>query len=343
MVAPGGTGKSAQKASISVENKAPNRQINASFEAFYGFMSMRVWGDGPGEDVPGLTGRRKLAELAARVSGRLSIGVAAVATAILLGLLGVAAFTLPGQCPADPARPGQCLAPAAAAAQTTNPTSPNSPAGTAKAPVSAVPASAPVAQAQPAATRTGSLISATFDQLPVASVPAASDTAAPASAVPGAPTTRMVSTTIVHADATPPSEAPMSTQGMQIFEQAPDPAPAVAPVAVADPAPAATPAQPVVANAAAPVATVAPVVPQADPVLPASPPKRPAAPAATGGGMVVDSGSGVTVRSSPGGAQLFALARGQKVTVTGKQRGWLQIVDAQGRRGWAYSSFFGAR
>jgi uncharacterized protein YraI len=59
--------------------------------------------------------------------------------------------------------------------------------------------------------------------------------------------------------------------------------------------------------------------------------------------MVVISGGGVTVRSGPGGAQLFALARGQKVTVTGKQRGWLQVVDSQGRRGWAYSDFFGTR
>lgn len=127
---------------------------------------------------------------------------------------------------------------------------------------------------------------------------------------------------------------------MQIFEQAPEPSPtvAVAPGALANP----TPAQPVAANAAPAVAAQ---VATADPVLPASPPKRAAVPETTGGGMSVISGSGVTVRSSPGrgGAQLFALAYGQKVTVTGKQRGWLQIVDGQGRRGWAYSSFFGTR
>lgn len=307
-------------------------------------MSMRVWGEGPGENERDLTGRHKLADLAARFSGRLTIGVAAVATAILLAILAVAAFTLPAQCNLDPAHPGQCLAPVASG-QTATPATADDASGAAKLPVAAAPASAPAAQPAPGSSaKAGSLISATFDQLPAAAVPAANDNAvaaAPQSAAPGAPTTRVVSTTIVHADDAPAAQAaPLSTQGMQIFEQAPEPSPAAAaaPVALADPAPAAAP----VANA---VPDVAPQTATVDPVLPASPPKRAAAPAATGGGMSVTSGSGVTVRSSPGrgGSQLFALAHGQKVTVTGKQRGWLQIVDAQGRRGWAYSSFFGTR
>ena len=32
------------------------------------------------------------------------------------------------------------------------------------------------------------------------------------------------------------------------------------------------------------------------------------------------------------------LAAGEKVTVTARQRGWVQITDSQGRQGWAYSS-----
>jgi uncharacterized protein YgiM (DUF1202 family) len=53
-------------------------------------------------------------------------------------------------------------------------------------------------------------------------------------------------------------------------------------------------------------------------------------------------GSGVSVRSGPSKAHgvLFNLAAGQKVTVSGKQRGWLQITDAAGRHGWAYSDLF---
>jgi hypothetical protein len=55
-------------------------------------------------------------------------------------------------------------------------------------------------------------------------------------------------------------------------------------------------------------------------------------------------GSGVTVRSGPGkaNAQVFPLAAGQRVTVTGIQKGWLHITDAQGRAGWAYSAYFKA-
>jgi len=311
---------------------------------------MRVWGDSPGEDAPGLTGRRKLAELAARFSGRLTIGVAAVATTILLGLLAVAAFTLPAPCSTDPARSGQCLSPAPAVTIPQPTAVPSGSSVVVAKPLAPTTADATVTQAaQPApgsSAKAGSLISATFDQLPAASVPAANDASTLAPAVAGAPTTRVVSTTVVHADA---PAAALSTQGMQIFEQAPDPPPAAAaaPVALADPAPAAAQAPIVVADATPAAAVPAVVqVAKADPVLPASPPKRPAASAATataGGSMVVISGGGVTVRSGPGGAQLFALARGQKVTVTGKQRGWLQVVDSQGRRGWAYSDFFGTR
>lgn len=68
-------------------------------------------------------------------------------------------------------------------------------------------------------------------------------------------------------------------------------------------------------------------------------PKRPTAAAAD---TRTVGGKGVTVRSGPStsNGRLFALASGQKVTVMGKKRGWLRIVDERGRSGWAYSSYF---
>jgi uncharacterized protein YraI len=70
-----------------------------------------------------------------------------------------------------------------------------------------------------------------------------------------------------------------------------------------------------------------------------SPPAKPEA-AAPSSGMMLIGGQGVTVRSGPSKSNgaLFALAAGQKVTVKSNQKGWLQIVDAQGRTGWAYSA-----
>lgn len=55
-------------------------------------------------------------------------------------------------------------------------------------------------------------------------------------------------------------------------------------------------------------------------------------------------GSGVNVRSGPSkaSAKLFALAAGQEVTVTGEDKGWLQVLDAQGRSGWIYKTFLAA-
>ena len=52
-------------------------------------------------------------------------------------------------------------------------------------------------------------------------------------------------------------------------------------------------------------------------------------------------GAGVNVRSTPSkdGEKLFALAGGKQVTVTENQRGWLRVLDAEGRSGWVYSSF----
>jgi uncharacterized protein YgiM (DUF1202 family) len=64
-------------------------------------------------------------------------------------------------------------------------------------------------------------------------------------------------------------------------------------------------------------------------------------PKATGLGTRTVAGSGVTVRSGPGKSNrsLFALSAGSKVTVKAEKGGWLQVTDAKGRTGWAYSSF----
>lgn len=52
-------------------------------------------------------------------------------------------------------------------------------------------------------------------------------------------------------------------------------------------------------------------------------------------------GAGVNVRSGPGKSteKLFALAGGTEVTVKEDRGGWLHIVDAKGRSGWAYKTY----
>jgi uncharacterized protein YgiM (DUF1202 family) len=67
----------------------------------------------------------------------------------------------------------------------------------------------------------------------------------------------------------------------------------------------------------------------------------PAATAPAGTDIRTVSGTGVSVREAPSnsGTRLFALAAGENVTVTGSDKGWLQIVDGRGRTGWAYSDF----
>ncbi|WP_421758832.1 SH3 domain-containing protein [Devosia sp.] len=52
-------------------------------------------------------------------------------------------------------------------------------------------------------------------------------------------------------------------------------------------------------------------------------------------------GAGVNVRSGPGksSGKLFALAGGAEVTVKEDRGGWLHIIDAKGRSGWAYKTF----
>lgn len=78
------------------------------------------------------------------------------------------------------------------------------------------------------------------------------------------------------------------------------------------------------------------------PAKSAAAPKAATAPtktASTGGGGATISGAGANVRSSPskGGKVLFALGRGEVVTVLENKRGWLRVKDDQGRTGWVYS------
>ncbi len=59
------------------------------------------------------------------------------------------------------------------------------------------------------------------------------------------------------------------------------------------------------------------------------------------GDVRVVGGTGVTVRAGPSRSQsrLFALASGARVTVQETRRGWLRIVDEDGRTGWLYQDF----
>jgi hypothetical protein len=272
--------------------------------------------------------------------------------------LGIAAFALPTQCAPGAGKSGECL-PAAASIDVAQPQVQPKPAPVAAAkpvaplaakivPVAIVPVAAsvstPAPQPEPGAMPTAQgLIAATFDRLqqgsstlrpnsrvavnttpkPVATAPLAPAQVAPATP-PASPTSRLVSTTVVRADA--PIVVAEANTNTNMSTQTPGPVLA--------------PAKPVVAPA--PVASAPPAAPAAKVLVAArdmSPPAKPEA-AAPSSGMMLIGGQGVTVRSGPSKSNgaLFALAAGQKVTVKSNQKGWLQIVDAQGRTGWAYSA-----
>lgn len=260
-----------------------------------------------------------------RTPGHLSIELAAGA-AIAVAFLWIAAIALPTQClpgqgnakacsvnevPAklEPRQPKLSLGPGAAAAATL----PAQPAPTDRAP------------AKPAAQ---GLIAATFERLQRATDASGGSSQQPNTKLaakadqppaipeppPSAPATRLVSTTVIRADGTP--EAPQAV-----------PADSAASVAVVEPIVAPIPATRMASLAAAPD--------------PAPAPQRSVQTAPTKSGVRQVGGQGVTVRSGPSrsNARMFALAAGEKVTVTGTQKGWLQIIDARGRPGWAYSSY----
>jgi len=68
---------------------------------------------------------------------------------------------------------------------------------------------------------------------------------------------------------------------------------------------------------------------------------KPSAVASAASDKRIVGGSGVNVRSGPSKAsgKLFALAAGEEVSVTSNDKGWMQVVDAQGRTGWIYKDF----
>lgn len=239
---------------------------------------------------------------------------------ILFALVGVGALTLPAHDDDGAARTRLAGVRAAVAA---------APASSATRPAAAAPA--------PTGAKPGSneLISATFAQLPIqpGATQVASAASKPADPAPDeslAPTRHVVQTTVIHA--TTPGEAVASLAPVTAAPAATHPVPlAPAPDATAA-VPAASPPEPPIEAAPAQVASAP--VPMPPPVA-AKPDK------ASGPRMKVG-GSGVSVRSGPSKTHgvLFNLAAGQKVTVTSKQRGWLQITDSTGRHGWAYSNLF---
>jgi hypothetical protein len=193
-------------------------------------------------------------------------------------------------------------------------------------PAATAPAPQPQAEARPAAQ---GLIAATFERLQMPPDPAAagdnrklapdpvikaSETVTAPGARSDGPTARLVETTVIRANLTDGGTS-------HTAETAIDPSPGLAPVAAPIPA----------------VRTALLVAPDPAPTA-----RRPQS-APTRSGVRLVGGAGVTVRSGPSKSQprLFALQAGQKVTIAGNQKGWLQIVDAKGRRGWAYSSYLG--
>jgi hypothetical protein len=277
-------------------------------------------------------GRRKLADLTMGHPGRLSIGLAATATVLLLILIGVAAYTMP-------ARFDNSSAPTPLASGTIQP-----------APIEPAPAAPAVRPA--AAPSAGSLISATFSQLPQAQSATAGAAASAAAGatplLPAAPTTHVVKTTTIKID--PPGETVAASQSVPLALANPSPAVDAAPAAPSGAAAPAASAPAPAAMAPAPDAkSIASVSTDTAPV-PMAPPAKEAkakvasvektSPAPSGAQMKVG-GSGVSVRAGPSKSKsvLFNLAAGQKVTVGSRQRGWVQITDAQGRSGWAYSDY----
>jgi hypothetical protein len=286
-------------------------------------------------------------QIFASIPRRLAVGLLATGAAVLASLV-IAAFTLPTQCAPES---GTCLPAAAASVDIVQPqimpdVAPAAEKSFAPTAASMVPAAAivpaPAVQPEPSALPTAhGLIAATFGRLPPVSNTFKPDStmakrpATPA-AGPASPSTRLVTTTIIRPNVTATLADANANPG--------DVTAKPIEVASTDPVqiPQATPPAPKTIVEVAPVSAPAPAPTQKmqlgarDP----APPAQPAQPAPKSGAMVV-TGKGVTVRSGPAksNAALFALAGGQKVTVTDNQKGWLQIVDGQGRTGWAYSSF----
>lgn len=294
---------------------------------------------------PGHPGDGKLADLLlAKPPAGLWIRLGAAALAMLI-VLGVATVALPLRCLSSARDFRSCFASADAFLDRPSVPAPfgrPAPAGVALAPVAS---RTPGATAEPApapAPTPAGLIDATFGLLqPAAEAPAAGPPAAPVgdtggvTVVPktpraGGPTTRRVATVTIRGDG---SATPSATVA------APS-APAPSAAAAADTPAAGTPA-PGMADTAASAADNG-TVPAAG--LPWPQPRPEAvAPHATApaSGVLRVSGSGANVRAGPSKSQtrLFALAPGQKVTVTESRRGWRRITDERGRQGWVDADY----
>lgn len=207
----------------------------------------------------------------------------------------------------------------------------------------------------------GTLIAATFDSLmlePDASVAVEPKGEAEAAAVasveaddepPPTLTKRVVKSVPVTAEGQPvwttpgnaaPANAVVARRQVASLEPVPEVAPAEAASDVVAPVPAMRPAHLQERSAKATPATepketkAAVEVAEAEPAAQAEPPT-------SGADLRVVKGQGVNVRAGPSSSQgkLFALPGGRRVTVIGQQRGWLQIIDDQGRTGWVYKNY----
>ena len=184
------------------------------------------------------------------------------------------------------------------------------------------------------------LIASTFSMLDVTMQPPANVTnldTPKTDAHGGPPTTRVVSTTVIHntlplapetaqqvAAAVPPSIVPSESPALKELR-------AIDPVASRDPS--------VEMAYAAPVEVAEPAATEPEPAAAvAEAPVSDASASATG----TIKGKGANVRSSPakGGSEvLFALNGGAKVTVGENSKGWLKVTDEKGRSGWIYKDY----
>lgn len=226
---------------------------------------------------------------------------------MLLTGLGVVAIAALLRCPSGPGSFGSCFAGATAildgtmkAAATEGDESPLAPELAIK-PAAAVPAQMPAGRTQTAWSE--ALIAGTFDQLP---------------AEPGR----------VSATQVPESGADDLTTGS---------IPARPVIAAGQEAPASSPGN---EDAVSPDAVAALPMPRIDDARREAAAKAVTATASASETWTVG-GRGVNVRSGPSksSGKLFALAPGEEVRITQRKRGWLHVVDEQGRTGWAYSSF----
>jgi hypothetical protein len=272
-----------------------------------------------------------------------AFALAAVAGLAIIVILGIAGVVLGTQCVIPGMSLGRCLA-------QTDPivTASAEPGAVAEDNITTLPMTTP--PAVPAKTMdqaaapppSDDLVDATFESLIAEanqaladwSAKAASDTAA------ASPEAGDDSPTVPEWEVEPLAFAAPKPTGPQVAAPIPASREPVAKVAYA-PEPEAREAAPADDSAAAAVTSLASPDSEAPAEQPAAPAEESASSTPEGSDKRIVGGAGVNVRSGPGKAnsKLFALAAGQEVTVTGNQRGWLSVVDAEGRSGWIYKDY----